>query len=174
MPGRKRKGLQKESEEQECCSFIFKTSKFNFAQNFFFHVEWNQVENNSWSWGRKRGTDYLLGCVFSCVRQIQKKPLCPREEDGVFSLCYCCCCLVGAKSCPALLRLHVLQPTRPLCPCCVNHNCPAHQPHSPPLLRFLLNWGSDLTHDAELQRRRKWTARGANRAWGLNLPSLLL
>ena len=119
-------------------------------------MEWNQVENNSWSWGRKRGTDYLLGCVFSCVQQIQKKPLCPQEEDGVFSLCCCCCCcLVSAKSCPALLWPHGLQPTRPLCPCCVNHTCPAHQPHSPPLLRFLVDWGSYLTHDAELRRRRK-------------------
>ena len=36
MPGRQRKGLQKESEEQECCPFIFKASKFNFAQSSFF------------------------------------------------------------------------------------------------------------------------------------------
>ena len=172
MPGRKRKGLQKESEEQESCPFIFKASKFNFAQSSFFfpHVEWNQVEN-SWSRGRKQGTDYLSGCVFPCVRQTQKKALCPWEEDGVFSLC-CCCCLVAAKSCPPLLWPQGLQPARPLYPCCVNHSCPAHHPHSPPLLRFLLNWCSNLTHGAELRRRRKWTALGAN--WGLNLPSLLL
>ena len=43
MPGRKRKGLQKESEEQEWCSFIFKTSKFRLAQNFFFFT-WSETK----------------------------------------------------------------------------------------------------------------------------------
>ena len=162
MPGRQRKGLQKESEEQECCPFIFKASKFNFAQSsFFLSPTWSETKWRIAGHGGESKEQVISWVVFPCVRQTQKKALCPWEEDGVFSLC-CCCYLVAAKSCPPLLWPQGLQPARPLCPCCVDHSCPAHHPHPPPLLRFLLNWCSDPTHDAELRRRRKWTALGAS------------
>ena len=85
MPGRKRKGLQKESEEQECCSFIFKTSKFNFAQNFFFftwsETKWRIIAGHG---GESEGQIISWAVCFRVYSRYKRNLSAPRKKMGSF------------------------------------------------------------------------------------------
>lgn len=88
MPGRKRKGLQKESEKQECCSFIFKTSKFNFAQNFFFFFMWSETKWRiiAGHGGESEGQIISWAVCFRVYRDTKETSLPPGRRQGLFSL----------------------------------------------------------------------------------------